>query len=149
MRTKKVIVCLLATIVLIGFSISAAVVMDLFRANESDMTDESAYRLIEYYFGIDVRDTATITYKEYGTNIREEFFTIMIQSDNQGMAENYIEMSDSYIPVSDIVDTDFVTQIPAHIKRFYCLYQRDATGRWTHRILVGDDKETIIYDYDP
>ncbi len=147
---RKILLILVLSLLFASFTVVIILFVGLFHANNHEITDKSAYHLLNYYFEVDLDDYSTIIYKSYGTNIREEFFTIAVQCDEETVCNSIIEKTDLYIPVADItIQDDLWKKLPKTITGFYCLYQCNELGMWTHRVLVADDITHIIFEYDP
>ena len=147
---RKAFLFIFLALLIASFTFIVILFVGLFEANTKNITDETAYHLLDYYFKVDLDDCSTIIYKTYGTNIREEFFTIAVLCGEAATLNSIMEKAVLYIPIADIdlVD-DLRNNLPKTITGFYCLYQWNELDIWTHRILVSDDKTLMIFEYDP
>ncbi len=75
-------------VILMPLVLFALVYVSLLIANETELSDEAACRIIKNHTGLAFSEqSASILYKDYSTNIREEAFTIVADLDGLDVEE--------------------------------------------------------------
>ena len=148
---RALLIALFAPIVLI-LCLLGVLIYELIHANTAEIKDETACKLIQFHFDINIPDSSTFIYKQYGTNIREEFFTIIVRC-NDDVKRSIIEKKDTRLSLSELKQgiSEDASSILADngCTDFYVNTQYDEMGICTHLIAVSTDEPLILFNYDP
>ena len=130
------------------------IVGSIIYANITPLSDDNAYKLIDYYFGINMRNSSSIVYSDYDTNIREESFTIVVKSDDMKVIDRLLEKQNEQISLlefnkSENAYNDFDFILNENITSFHIFAERDTWGRKIRYWEIPNDRSFILFSYDP
>ncbi|MBR5345697.1 MAG: hypothetical protein IK127_07710 [Clostridia bacterium] len=149
---RALLIALFAPIVLI-LCLLGVLIYELIHANTAEIKDETVCKLIQFHFDIEIPDSSTFMYKHYGTNIREEFFTIIVRCDDGDIKRIIIEKTDTRLSLSElkevIGENAFNMLADNGYTDFYVYTQYDEIGLCTYLIAVSTDQPLILFNYDP
>lgn len=151
---RKFFLALFILLVAVPVVIIGILFVDVVRINSTPITDEEAFHLIERYFGYDMAASSTVCYRDYGTNVREEFFTIVVDCEDEAILESILKTACDYYPVDAFGESfpsfsSFQSVIPDAVQGFY-VYSESLKHKENYMfVAVSDDNSRIVFEFDP
>ena len=150
---RRVILIGLFIPIVLFLCLLGVLIFELIHANTAEIKDETVCKLIQFHFDIEIPDSSTFMYKHYGTNIREEFFTIIVRCDDGDIKRRIKEMTDTRLSLSEMKEEIGKNALSILADNgctdFYVYTQYDDIGLCTHLIAVSTDQPLILFNYDP
>ena len=135
-------------------SLCFIIFMELQHINAVPVTDEPAFHLIERCFGCDLTASSTICYRDYGTNVRDEFFTIVVDCEDEALVAVLREAADDWYPVDAFADSfpsfpHWQSVIPDSVQGFHVYAESPEYSPSCRFIAIADDNSHIAFESDP
>lgn len=134
-----------------------ALCVDLFIANTFEPSDAKILSVVNYIYSVDAKPyNPHILEKDYGTNVREEFFSTVMQVDipEEDLSLMMEEREVEIIPTSAIQSYSTMTLSevsPALPEGLWYLIQAPLTsyGRKTGFLAISTDGKWLLAEFDP